>query len=192
MRRGWLKLVAGLGVPLVLGGAYWAVDDYRYRAERQSVRRAIASGRFAEARTRLARLSSSRPGDGEVQFQLGVCESELGHEEAALEAWARVPPDSTLAGRAAVERARHELRHHRFAPAEALMSQALGDRGPHALEALETLVHLFKIQGRFEEVRRLIRAILSPWVILSPWSVLCPWKARAAQGIGTTRREGTA
>ena len=32
-----------------------------------------------------------------------------------------------------------------------------GDRGPHAIEALETIVHLFKIQGRFEEARRLIR-----------------------------------
>ena len=36
------------------------------------------------------------------------------------------------------------------------MPKALGDRGPHAIEARETLVNLFKIEGRFEEARRLV------------------------------------
>ena len=46
---------------------------------------------------------------------------------------------------------------HRFAEAEVLMPRALGDRGRHAIEARETLVNLFKIQGRYREAERLVR-----------------------------------
>ena len=37
------------------------------------------------------------------------------------------------------------------------MSRALDDRGPHAIEARETLVNLYKIQGRYREAERVVR-----------------------------------
>jgi tetratricopeptide (TPR) repeat protein len=54
-------------------------------------------------------------------------------------------------------RARQALKHHQLAVAEELMPTALDDVGPHAIEARETLVNLFKIEGRFDEARRLVR-----------------------------------
>ena len=72
-------------------------------------------------------------------------------------AWSRVPDGSPFSGRAAVERARIELQHHRLAAAEELMPKALGDDGSHALEAVKTLVSLYKIQGRTDEALRLVR-----------------------------------
>jgi len=54
-------------------------------------------------------------------------------------------------------RARQELQQHRLAAAEPLLVRALGDQGPDGFEAFETLVHLFKIEGRYREARRLVR-----------------------------------
>ena len=98
-----------------------------------------------------------RPDDGEALYQLGVCESKLGRIDEAWKLWERVPEGSPFRGRAAVGLARRELKQHRLAAAEDLMTRALGDSGPHAIEALETLVNLDKIEGRFEEAERLVR-----------------------------------
>ena len=64
-----------------------SVTSRRYSpAWLQIARREVVGGRHAEARSRWARLAAWRPGDGEVQFQLGLCESELGRLDKALEA----------------------------------------------------------------------------------------------------------
>ena len=114
-------------------------------------------GRYLEARSRLVVLSARWPADGEVYYHLGDCESKLGDERAAVAAWSRVDDASPLSGLAAVRLARRALRTHRFAEAEDLMRRALGDRGRHAIEARETLVNLFKIQGRYREAEQLVR-----------------------------------
>src|SRR5262249_4063594 len=101
-------------------------------------------------------LVASRPRDGEALYQLGVCEAELGRADRARELWERVGPRSPAYGLAAVSLARQVLGQHRFADAEKLMLRALGDDGPHAKEARETLVMLYKIEGRYEEARRLV------------------------------------
>ncbi len=56
---------------------------------------------------------------------------------------------------ASLYRARGVLSHDRFADAEPLLLTALGGQGAHATEARETLVNLYKIQGRFDEARAL-------------------------------------
>ncbi len=153
----WYWFVLGVGSLLLMGATYRIVENWRFRVVCDDLSRRIAQSRFREARADLTQLLSRYPQDGEVLYQLGVCEWELGRRDAALDDWSRVPDSSAFAGRAAVQRARWELKHHRFAPAEVLMSKALSDSGPHAVEALETLVNLDKIEGRFDEARRLVR-----------------------------------
>jgi predicted Zn-dependent protease len=157
MRRIRLALLMVSGLLVATAGARWARDGLRYRAEWKAACRDIGRGRYVEARSRLAGLSARWPEDGEVRYYLGDCESRLGDERAAIDAWSRIDDGSPFCGLAAVRLARRALQTHRFAEAEALMRKALGDRGRHAIEARETLVNLFKIQGRYREAERLVR-----------------------------------
>ena len=117
----------------------------------------MAAGKPASAVPRLTRLADRWPGNGEVHYDLGVCELALGHADRAAAAWAQVPPGSPLAARAAMMRARQALKVHRLSAAEPLLPAALDDPGDFGKEARETLVHLYKLQGRFDEARRLVR-----------------------------------
>jgi len=158
MRRYWRTLtlgVVGLASAVV---AYRAIADVRFRSDLAEARRAQDGGRLAQARSRLLGLVERRPGEAETLYRLGVVESELGNLAGARAAWTRVPSGSPFAGRAAVELARKELEHHRLAAAEVLMPRALEDEGPHAIEAFETLVNLYKTEGRYREALRLARA----------------------------------
>jgi tetratricopeptide (TPR) repeat protein len=157
MRRIRLVLLLVSGLLVATAGARRAWDGLRYRREWEAVRRDLGRGRYVEARSRLVGLSARWPGDGEVRYYLGDCESKLGDERAAVAAWSLIDDASPLRGLAAVRLARRALRIHRFTEAEDLMRKALGDRGRHAIEARETLVNLFKIQGRYREAERLVR-----------------------------------
>ncbi len=95
-------------------------------------------------------------GDGEAEFLLGACEYKLGRMEAAETAWSRVPPGSLFEPHAALYRARLVLSHDRFADAEPLLLTAMRGQGAHATEARETLVNLYKLQGRFDEARVMV------------------------------------
>ena len=97
------------------------------------------------------------PGEGEAKFLLGACEQALGRPDAARAAWSRVPTDSPFAGHAAMLRVRILLNRDQFAAAEELLPAALRASGQHAIEARETLVALFKLEGRFDEVRSLVQ-----------------------------------
>jgi tetratricopeptide (TPR) repeat protein len=92
-----------------------------------------------------------------VEYQLGLCEQARGRDAAAVAAWARLPPDSPFAGWAAARRARAEMSLGRFADAEAHLNRGLSIPGPHAAEAWWGLVLLLRMEGRFDEARRLLR-----------------------------------
>jgi tetratricopeptide (TPR) repeat protein len=106
---------------------------------------------------RLVRLAGRWHLNGEVLYHLGSCELAVGHVELAEAAWARVPAGSPYAARAALMRARLLLKVHRLSAAEPLLLTALADPGEFGKEARETLVQLFKLQGRYDEARRLVR-----------------------------------
>ena len=53
--------------------------------------------------------------------------------------------------------ARMALKRHRLAVAEGLLREALKADAPLAIEARESLVNIYKIQGRYDEARRLVR-----------------------------------
>ena len=154
VRRRWWIFLIGL---LAACGGFWAFDVWRLRADWQQARHELAKGKHGSALARLARLAVRWPGNGEVQYDLGVCELALGHPERAEAAWARVPPGSPYAPRAAMMRARQALKVHRLSAAEPLLPLALGDPGDFGKEARETFVHLYKIQGRYDEARSLVR-----------------------------------
>jgi hypothetical protein len=114
-------------------------------------------GKIEPSRERLKELAMARPRDGQVLYLLGECESALGNDEEASRLWRAVPDGSDFAGRAGGPLARRELISHRWSNAEPLMARALGEDGPHAIEARETLVSLAKLQGRFDRAMGLVR-----------------------------------
>ena len=151
--RRWLFLI-GL---LATCGGFWAFDVWRLRADWRQAQYDLARGKPARALARLTLLAGRWPDNGEVQYDLGVCELALGHVDRALAAWARVPSGSPHAPRAAMMRARQALKVHRLSAAEPLLPAALLDPGAFGKEARETLVYLCKLEGRYEEARRLVR-----------------------------------
>ncbi len=73
------------------------------------------------------------------------------------QAWDPVPADSPIAPSAAMARARQELESPSPCRSRAAACSGRSRAGaPISIEAFETLVHLFKIEGRFREARRLV------------------------------------
>jgi enediyne biosynthesis protein E4 len=152
-RRWWIYWIGILGAC----GGYWAFDSWRLQSDWVQAQREVHSGKFTTALPRLARLAARWPGDGEIQYDLGICELALGRLDRAEAAWARVPTHSPQAARAAMMRARQALKIHRLSVAEPLLPVALEDRGDFGKEARESLVHIYKLEGRFDEARHLVR-----------------------------------
>jgi len=157
MRR--RRLVVILGVVLVSGtwGTARVVDSWCYRANLEQAKARIASGAPGEARRLLVESAARWPREGELKFLLGACEQALGRPNAAEAVWSRVAADSPFAPHAAMLRVRLLIKRDRFAAAEELLPEALRASGEHAIEARETLVRLFKLEGRFAEVRSLVQ-----------------------------------
>jgi enediyne biosynthesis protein E4 len=158
MPKRWLPwvLVMGIGVWLAASKGGRAYDSWLRRSTLKSAKDAIAARSVSKARGLLATAQSRWPDDGEVDVLLGACELSIGRRAAADLAWARVPADSPFAPSAAMFRARLLLEHDRFADAEEFLVNALRGTGPHAIEARETLIKLYKLQGRFDEARVLV------------------------------------
>jgi len=157
MRRRRLLVVLGIALVLAVWGTARGVDSWCYRANLKQAKARIAAGSPADARRLLADSAARWPGEGEVAFLLGACEQALGRPEAAEAAWSRVPPDSSYAGNAAMLRVRLLLGRDQLAAAEELIPAALRASGQHAIEARETLVALFRLEGRFAEMRPLVQ-----------------------------------
>src|SRR5262249_54305737 len=135
----------------------WAISTWRYRAGLANAEHAIASGRYAEARAWLAAQSARRPGSAEVEYALGYCERALGHPDAAVAAWERVPSDSSWPRRAAFDHVRILVADlGRFADAEELLPPLLTGTNPSAVDARHMLFQLEFWEGRSDEMRRLI------------------------------------
>src|SRR5215472_7615538 len=108
--RGRLVMMS-VGVGLALAGwlAGRALEARRFHGDLVRAREEFGARRFGAARARLARLSERRPGDGEVGLLLGDCERMLGHPDAALAAWGRIPDGAEQAPSAALSSGRLSL-----------------------------------------------------------------------------------
>src|SRR5262245_32501212 len=101
MRWGWWRCRLAIAVVVTGLGLAAAIGSWRLRVNLAEAKRAVALRRHEEARRHLAWIAGVWPGWDEVEYQLGLCERALGHRDAALAAWARVPPGSRYAARAA-------------------------------------------------------------------------------------------
>src|SRR5262245_23882466 len=155
-RRQLRRVLGVIAVLALVGGTAWAVDSWWFRAELSRAQREMDERHYGPARERLGRLSAHRPASGEVHYWLGLCERALGHLDAAVAAWARVPWGAPEAGRAAVAAAEVQWRRGRLAPAEDLLRAARCPAGPPVPEATQMLANILSLQGRVDEVRPLI------------------------------------
>ena len=99
MRPKWAAIGVGLGGLVLLGlvcGGVWAWEVRRLRSALDQAKRDLAEGRYARARQELVELAAYWSADGEVAYQLGLCHQARGRTEAALAAWAQVPPRISL------------------------------------------------------------------------------------------------
>ncbi len=150
----------GLGLLLSSAAITWHLARTRsWRAELARAREAMDAGRYGLAQERLSQLAAHWTNQGEVFLLLGECARLRGHREEALAAWAKVPPSSPSFARAARYRASNLIHTGRYAPAEEVLLQALSQprtADSHDLE--RELIQLYRFEGRFEDMRRLLRA----------------------------------
>lgn len=160
------RILALVGLIVATMGVWTGARAYaawHVRSNLKSAKDAIAAHAPRKAHRLLLEIEARSPGLDEVEFLLGACELSLGRKEAALSAWARVSAGSPFAASAALYRARLVLERDQFAVAENLLLSALAAPGPHANEARETLVHLYKLEGRFDEARALVLEVASTY-----------------------------
>ena len=161
-RRGlrlWHALVFVVLLASAMAGAL-VVRQRSLTAELTEAREALSAKRFGLARQRLARLADRWTNDGEVFFLLGNSELALGKRDDALLSWARVPASSPFFGRAAIARVSRMVEKGHYSTAESLLLDALADPSlPGRYDLERALIRVYRYQGRFHEVRPLIRAL---------------------------------
>ncbi len=111
-------LVALVVMPMALA---WVVVSRRHRSSLIQVDREIAARRYSIARQHLIGLATRWMGPDEVDYRLGLCEGNLGNDEAALAAWGRLSAWSPFAEAAALNSAAVEFNRGRFAAAESIL-----------------------------------------------------------------------
>ncbi len=157
IRRRWLVLTCGLVVLALVGAGYRLIEERAFRAELEKARTDFESGYRGLARQRLAKLAEQWPASAEVLFQLGVCEETLGHREAALASWAKVPAATSFSGRAAALSGEVLIDAGRYREAETLLETARSANGPNDPDLRRALIRLYRFEGRTNDVRRLVR-----------------------------------
>ena len=157
MRRLLLIVVIGLGIAATSWFAAMAVADWQLRSQLRAAQREITARRLDEARTRLTRLAERWPGRGDVAFWMGACEMILHHDNAALEAWGRVPPQASEAPLAALSRGRLAFEVGRYRLAETCLQSAIPAGGDIGEEAWRLLGWLYWITGRRNQYASVLR-----------------------------------
>jgi enediyne biosynthesis protein E4 len=154
------RMLFGLVVVVVVAvlGLAWVVGGRRHRSALEQVDREIAAGRYGAARLHLIGLSTRWMGPDEVDYRLGLCEGYLGHDEAALAAWGRLPARSPFAEAAALNSAAVEINRGRFSAAETLLNGALSHPGRQVVTVGQVLARLLWEQGRTHERRAVIES----------------------------------
>jgi len=159
MRSGRVRLLFSLVAVSVLlaWGGLRSLAARRLTAALNQAKAEMAAGRYSTARQLLAAQASMGAGEGEVDYQLGLCELYRGHPEAAMAAWERVSPTARFGARAVLQRSMLLIESGRFSPAEALLQSAL-DRppGPDTTGLLRAYELLCQLEGRTEDARRLV------------------------------------
>jgi tetratricopeptide (TPR) repeat protein len=151
-------LIMILGLIALAAFGLNVVRERSRKAQLLQAKDALTAKRFGVARQRLTALSEHWTGDGEVWELLGSTEQKLGHLDEALACWAKVPSSSPFFARAALAGALQLMERGRYAPAEERLLAALPvASAPERSDIEAALTRLYRYQGRFDDVRRLIR-----------------------------------
>jgi tetratricopeptide (TPR) repeat protein len=118
----------------------------------------MATGRYGRAAGMLRPLSAGGPGSDEAAYWLGECEKARGRDQAAADAWARVPPGSPFATRAIHRLVEMLVDRGRLDDARRLVESAMADRRIDVGALDLHLGMIDSLQGRFEDGRRRIEA----------------------------------
>ncbi len=162
--KAWLRsgIVLALCVIVSIGWVSWkSYELRRVQAGLGEAEQDLAAGRPHRARERLIALVGRSRLDPRVLYQLGVCEESLGHGQAALDVWARVPAGSSDAPRARLASGRVAMNLGRYSLAEEFLgplAQGPGELPDAARQALELILRL---QGRKADVWALM---VDSWV----------------------------
>ncbi len=157
--RGWRKLASAVTLlTLAAGGSAWIVRERGRRAELAQAKAIMDEGHYATASVRLERLAAgSWTGDGEVWLLLGECDLANGRRERGLAALGRVPDRSPFFSQAATLRGTQLLNIGRYSAAEEVLTHAVASAPVELAEApIRALNRLYRFQGRFRDVKRLI------------------------------------
>jgi enediyne biosynthesis protein E4 len=157
MRRRLMLMSVGVGLALAGWLGVRAMGARRFHEDLARARGEFEARRFAAARVRLGRLAERRPGDGEVELLLGDCERMLGHPDAALAAWRRVPEGADQAAPAELASGRLAVGLGRYRLGETCLLRANRAGGDVADEAERLLELLYWMSGRRDEHRAIVQ-----------------------------------
>ncbi|WP_422927928.1 FG-GAP-like repeat-containing protein [Singulisphaera sp. PoT] len=157
VHRHWLIFGLGLAVLTLAGGGYRHYTMKALRAELDRARADYEKGYPGLARQRLAELARSWPSNGEVLFQLGICEDATGRRENAVAAWSKVPRSSSFFARAVALRAEAYLDAGKYNEAEPILEEAYRETDLDLGEIRRVLLRLYRYEGRTADVRKLVR-----------------------------------
>jgi thioredoxin-like negative regulator of GroEL len=151
-----------LVLAVVAGGMAWggrkSWEVMRYRRAIKEIEHDLEAGRYALAARNLDALLDWNPGSDEAAYLLGMCQKARGRNDAAFEAWARVPPGSSFAPQAINGRIELEIDRGRLARAEQLIDDAILDPGADESGLRLLLGPAYCQEGRVQEARRFIEA----------------------------------
>ena len=119
----------------------------------------IERGLVSRAASDLAELIAAYPGSDEAAFLLGACEKARGRPEAAVEAWTKVPLDSTFAFRVIEGLVELKLEQGRLSEAEQLVLGTREDPRYAGPDVSILLGAIYSHEGRLSESLQLIEAL---------------------------------
>lgn len=150
----------GLALVVVLLLTSWGVwrlwEVRRQRRALASARAQMQSGRYGHAARTLLELAGGGSGRDEAEYLLGACEKARGRDQAAAEAWARVPADSPFAARAIQGLVELNIQRGRLGDAERLVERALADPRIDAAALRVFLGMIYSLEGRVADGERLV------------------------------------
>src|SRR5689334_11217479 len=118
----------------------------------------MQAGRHGHAARVLLALAAGGPGWDEAVYWLGVCEKARGRDQAAADAWSKVPPGSAFAARAIQGLMELQIQRGRLSDAERLVERALADPRIDASALRIFLGMIYSLEGRVADGERLVEA----------------------------------
>jgi predicted Zn-dependent protease len=159
--RRWRPAVrlAVVAVVLLSGWGAWRLREVRrHRRGLAEAKAEMQAGRYGHAARALLDLAAGGPGRDEAEYLLGACEKARGRDQAAADAWARVPPGSPFAARAIQGLMELHIQRGRLSDAERLVERALADPRIDAATLRIFLGMIYSLEGRVEDGERVVES----------------------------------